>query len=241
MGNTYSNTKIIPSKKKFILGIIDVQYDFFKGGALAVTDAELIIGPINKLRYIYSDEFETFVSMDYHPKNHISFDITHGKKTYETEKLKVKMDDGITLDIEQVMWPGHCIVGTNGVNIHTDLILSKNDIYIRKGTKSNIESYSAFGDAYHGKYENTNLNKILKDKFITDIILTGVATDYCVYNTALDAVHYGYMVHLILSCTRGVNEETTKKALNHMIEKGVLIYTKLDDFYIYYDSIKNKK
>lgn len=238
MGNQQNN-KILPSKKNFILGIIDLQYDFFKEGSLPVTDAELIVAPINKLRYIFSNVMDTFLSLDYHPSNHMSFCETHGKKSFTKEKLTLKMDDNTTIEVEQDMWPTHCVAGTHGANLHTDLILSEDDIYIRKGTKQNVESYSAFGDEYRNKYENTNLHKILKDKSITDIVLTGLATDYCVYYTGLDAIRFGYKVHLILSCTRGVKEETTKKALYDLKQKGVLLYKNIEEFYTYYHSVKN--
>ena len=102
---------------------------------------------------------------------------------------------------------------------------------VRKGTKKNVESYSAFGDEFRGKYEKTDLNDWLKSKNITDIILTGIATDYCVYNTALDARRNRYDVHLILSCTRGVAKDTTEKALKDMTEKGVKMYETVDEFY----------
>ena len=239
MGNSKSNHKTLPlvSTTKFILGIIDVQNDFCKGGELAVEEADIVIGPINKLIFMFSKIMDTFISQDYHPENHMSFDKTHQKEKYTKNKLKLKMDDGDTLEVEQMMWPTHCVKNTYGSELHKDLIVTGKEILIKKGKNSNIESYSAFGDEYKGKYEDTKLNDFLKKKFITDIILTGIATDYCVYNTALDALRYGYKVHLILSCTRGVNFETTKNALNDMKEKGVLFYKTVDDFYAYYDSL----
>ncbi len=227
----------ISSRRTFIIGVIDVQNDFCEGGALAVKDANSTIARINKLRFIYANIMKTFISQDYHPPNHMSFAKTHGKKEFSKEKLRIIMEDGITLEIEQSMWPVHCVKETFGAELHADLIATKKDILVRKGTDRNVESYSAFGDEYRGKYENTLLNRKLKELSITDIVLTGIATDYCVYYTALDALRYGYMVHLILSCTRGVAEDTTENALSDMKLKGVLFYDTIDDFYDYYDKL----
>lgn len=236
MGNQIN--RVIPDNKKFILGIIDVQNDFSEGGPLAVKEFVSVIGPINKLRFTYENEMETFVSQDYHPKNHMSFGKTHNKEDYTNVKLKLKMKDTTEVEVEQTMWPVHCVKDTNGSDFHDDIIITKNDIRIKKGTYENVESYSAFGDAFNGIYEDTKLKDLLKSKKITDIVLTGIATDYCVYNTALDAVKYGFEVHLILSCTRGVDAITTKNALDDMKKKGVIIYETVNNFYDYYSTIR---
>jgi nicotinamidase/pyrazinamidase len=235
MGNN-NTIQIVPSssyesKRRFILAIIDVQNDFCSGGALAVKGADDIIAPINKLRFMYYDHMETFISLDYHNPKHMSFGETHGKEILKEHDLHLEMEDGSFIDVKQTLWPVHCVENTPGSNLHRDLVFTKKDFIVRKGTKRNVESYSAFGDEFRGKYEKTELSDYLKSKNITDIILTGLATDYCVYNTALDARRQSYEVHLIMSCTRGVGEETTSKALNHMIEAGVKFYTNVDDFY----------
>jgi nicotinamidase/pyrazinamidase len=239
MGNQI-NVKIVPSSneivssRRFALAIIDVQNDFCAGGALSVKDADLVVGPINKLRFIYHELMPTFISQDFHPANHMSFNETHNVATNTKQKLHLKMEDGTFIDVEQDMWPVHCVQNTPGSKLHQDLIVTKTDKMIKKGTKANVESYSAFGDEFQGKYEKTDLDNWLKEKGITDIILTGIATDYCVYNTALDARRNGYAVHLIMSCTRGVAEETTKKAIHDMTQKGVLFYDTVDNFYNLY-------
>lgn len=236
MGNKISS--IFPSNKKFILGIIDVQNDFCEGGPLAVKDAVSIIGPINKLRFVYQNEMDVFVSKDYHPQNHMSFGRTNNQPDYSVVKLKLKMKDSKEITVEQTMWPIHCVKNTPGSDFHDDIIITKNDYIIRKGRYDNVESYSAFGDAFGGLYENTKLKDILKSKKITDIVLTGLATDYCVYYTALDAIKYGLDVHLILSCTRGVATSSTTDSIEDMKKKGVFIYKTANDFYEYYDIIK---
>jgi nicotinamidase/pyrazinamidase len=239
MGN-YTSNKIEPessNNRKFILGIIDVQNDFCKGGSLAITDADDIVAPINKMRFTYINEMHTFVTQDFHPPNHMSFHTTHGKDAFSKIDLKIKIN-GDELNVTQDLWPKHCVKDTDGADFHPDLIVTSRDIRIQKGTIADIESYSAFGDEFKNKYENTKLNKILKEKKITDIVLTGLATDYCVYYTALDALRCGYHVHLVLSCTKGVKPETTKKALDDMTQKGVFMYDSVDDFYDYYKSIR---
>ena len=232
MGN--QNSRIVPtnsSNKKFVLAIIDVQNDFLSGGSLAIDDANSVIAPINKLRFMYFDHMNTFISQDYHDKNHMSFGETHNRENFKETDLHLQMEDGSYIDVKQTLWPTHCVKGTRGSELHRDLIVTKQDLIIRKGTKRNVESYSAFGDEFKGKYEKTELNDWLKSKNITDIILTGIATDYCVYNTALDARRNIYDVHLILSCTRGVAKDTTEKALKDMTEKGVKMYETVDEFY----------
>ena len=242
MGNNNS-IQIVPlssftSEKRFALGIIDVQNDFCEGGSLAVKGANSVLAPINKLIIMYSRNIPLFASQDFHPENHMSFANTHGVKVMETLNLKLEMEDKTFVDVTQTVWPVHCVKGTLGTEFHEDLALLKNIQIFQKGTKKNVESYSAFGDEFGGKYEKTELDNWLKNRKVTDIILTGVATDYCVYNTALDALRNGYKVHLILSCTRGVMEDTTNNAKKDMANKGVIFYKTVDEFYnMYKDDI----
>lgn len=218
--------------RRFAIGCIDIQNDFCAGGALAVKDANESIADVNKLIFALHRNVPIFHSQDCHPENHMSFAATHaGKKEYEDVNLHLPMEDGTFIDVEQKLWPTHCVQNTYGSQFHNTLIMTKNDKIIKKGTKENVESYSAFGDEFDGKYEKTELHYWLQARNITDIILVGLATDYCVYNTAKDALRLGYKVHLIMSCTRGVAEDTTKKALHDMAMKGVLFYNNVDNFY----------
>lgn len=231
-----NSSQVMPSNdntnnKKFVIGIIDVQNDFCKGGSLAVDEADFIIGAINKLRYRYDDYMQTFISQDWHHKNHMSFATTHNKKPYDSVELSLEMDDGTINTVKQTLWPSHCIENTYGSQLHNDLVVLFKDKFIKKGTKRNVESYSAFGDAEGGKYEKTDLNDWLKQLGITDIILTGIATDYCVYSTAKDAIKLGYTVHMISSCTRGVAQNTTNGAIEDLSYKGVKFYDSVDDFH----------
>lgn len=233
MGNI--NNKIKPKgnvnkKNNFILGIIDPQNDFFEGGSLAVPHANQILAPINKLRFAVFDLMRTFVTLDYHPPDHISFASTHNKEPYSNGNIQVIMKDNSCVTVEQTFWPDHCISNMPGAQIHTDLLVLNNDKIFHKGKISDVESYSGFGDQFNNSIENTGLHTWLKIDGITDILLVGLAMDYCVYFTALDALSYGYRVHIILSCIRGVKEETTDKAISDLTAKGVEFYKTIKDF-----------
>lgn len=229
-----NSSRVTPSDnayaRRFVIGIIDVQNDFCKGGKLAVSEAEEALAAINKLRYLYH-EVRTFISQDWHDDYHMSFAETHKKMPFTgPEKLTLVMEDESVILVQQMMWPRHCVENTIGSRLHNDLITTQNDMIIKKGTKKNVESYSAFGDEFQGKYEKTKLNDWLKALGATDIVLTGIASDYCVYNTALDANRLGYKVHLILSCTRGVAKDTTDAAFKDLKQKGVLFYKTVNEF-----------
>ncbi len=235
MGAKHSS-QIMPANeapaKKFILGIIDVQNDFCTGGPLAVSEAEHAIAAINKLRYIYDEHIQTFITQDWHNAKHMSFAETFKLEPFTgPHKHRLLMEDDTNVDVEQMAWPRHCVENTYGAQLHRDLVVIKQDKFIKKGTKKNVESYSGFGDADKGKYEKTELYNWLQLLQITDIILTGLATDYCVYYTALDALRLGFNVHLIMDCTRGVAKDTTDEAVKDMKEKGVIFYNSVDEFH----------
>lgn len=134
------------------------------------------------------DKIDTFISMDTHPNNHISFALTHKKKVHDVITIESVMKNGDLISTRQILWPTHCVINTIGQKIHPHIITTNNDLIVKKGTIQNVESYSAFGDETYNYYENTGLNDWLKYKYMTDIILVGLATDYCVYNTALDGI-----------------------------------------------------
>jgi len=155
--------------------VVDVQYDFLPGGALAVNDGDAVIEIINSIR----DRFDmTIFTQDYHPVNHCSF----------------KANGGI--------WPVHCVQGTHGAAIHTDL-LRGNDVIVQKGLNTDIDSYSGFFD--NEKKTKTGLDSILKQNKADTVYICGLATDYCVKYTAIDAVGEGYTTILVKNASRGVN------------------------------------
>lgn len=224
------------SQKKFALGIIDPQNDFFEGGSLAINGANSIIEHINMLRFQVFNNMDTFISLDFHPHDHMSFAQTHGVEQFTKKTIECVVEDKKLL-IEQDMWPTHCVANTFGACVHENLIVNYNDKFFCKGTKSMIESYSAFGDEFSNTLENTGLDNWLKTITITDIVLVGLATDYCVFNTGKDAIRYGYRVHIILSCVRGVSEESTTLRINQLKSLGVLFYEDVQTFKEYYLSV----
>lgn len=190
--------------------IIDLQNDFCPGGALAVKEGNNIVPLINSIQ----NKFDLVVAtQDWHPKTHKSFASNHPGK---------KVLDVITLDgIPQVLWPDHCIQGTKGALLVDEL--EKNNIVkiIQKGVEPNIDSYSGFFDNGHKKA--TGLDEYLKSKKADDLYLVGLATDYCVKFTALDAVKLGYKTHVIIEACRGVNLNTgdVENAIKEMIQNGI--------------------
>jgi nicotinamidase/pyrazinamidase len=197
-------------QKKALL-IVDIQNDFCPGGALAVPDGDAVIPVINRI----SDRFEKVVAtQDWHPENHMSFAVQHRLNEYDVIRLK---------GIEQILWPVHCVSGTWGAQFHKDLDTRPVDLIIRKGTNREIDSYSTFLE--NDKKTATGLHFYLKGLEIEKIYLTGLATDYCVYFSAIDARNLGFDVYVIIDATRGIDvpADNIKKALQHMTERGVHI------------------
>lgn len=177
------------------LVVVDVQYDFLNGGSLAVADSDSIIDVINKIR----DRFDiTIFTQDYHPANHCSFTINGG------------------------IWPVHCVESTHGSDIHSNL-LRENDIIIKKGVDSTVDSYSGFFD--NERKRKTELDYVLKSFNVDSVYICGLATDYCVKYTAIDAVKEGYKTYLIKNACKGVNinDGDVDRAKEEMINNGVII------------------
>jgi nicotinamidase/pyrazinamidase len=162
-----------------MLLIIDVQNDFCPGGALAVADGDAVVPVINRLMERFA---HVVLTQDWHPAGHSSFAASHpAAKPFET----VRMPYG-----QQTLWPDHCIQGTPGAAFHPQLNTEKAELVIRKGFRPSIDSYSAF-------YENdrrtpTGLAGYLRERGLGRIFLAGLATDFCVYYSALDASRLGF-------------------------------------------------
>ncbi len=176
---------------KNCLIITDIQNDFCPGGALAVAEGNEIIPVVNSL----TQKFDKVVAtQDWHPPGHVSFAATHKKELY----------DIITIDgIQQVMWPVHCVQGSFGADFHRDLDLRQVDLIIRKGNDLSIDSYSTFME--NDKKTLTGLHSYLQGFAIQDLYFCGLATDYCVYYSAVDAKNMGFNVSIILDACRGVD------------------------------------
>lgn len=223
----------IRDNRKFILGIIDPQNDFFEKGKLPIPNANKIIGPINKLRFIcYQNKTRTFISQNSYLPTHISFASTHNKEPFTKIMVDLVIKNQENIIEEQFLWPTHCVKNSTGADFHPDLFVFHTDKIIQKGTNINVNSYSAFGDKFNNLYENTGLAKWLQVKKPTDIILVGISTQSCIGNTALEAIKKGYSVHIILSCVyiSELNQQTTNEAIIDMKSLGVIFYDDIENF-----------
>ncbi|MBX2881682.1 MAG: bifunctional nicotinamidase/pyrazinamidase [Granulosicoccus sp.] len=191
--------------------IIDVQNDFCSNGALAVPDAEAILPGINAL----VERFNTVVlTQDWHPSDHSSFASNHQNKT---------PFDSITLDYgEQTLWPDHCIQGSAGADFHGELNTDKAQLIIRKGFRTAIDSYSAFFENDH--ITPTGLSHYLRERSISRVVCVGLALDYCVKFSAIDARAQAFDAVVIESACRGIDiDNSNDAARQEMRECGVEI------------------
>ena len=195
--------------------VVDIQNDFLPGGALAVHDGDEIIPIVNRLMR----KFDMIIAtQDWHPKEHGSFASNHaGKTPGEIVPL---------FGIDQILWPDHCIQGSFGAEFSKELDTDLVNQVFQKGTDILIDSYSGFFD--NGKKKDTGLNAFLKSNNVQDVFVVGLATDYCVKFTALDAAELGYRTFLIPDATKAVNlhENDFENALAEMRNEGInLIYS----------------
>ena len=159
--------------------VVDIQNDFCPGGALAVAGGDEIVPLVNALTGAFD---HVVLTQDWHPAGHSSFASTHpGRQPFET----IDMPYG-----PQTLWPDHCVQGTKGADFHPGLDRTKAQLVIRKGFRAAIDSYSAFFENDHTT--PTGLAGYLKERGISDLTFVGLATDYCVAYSALDAVRHGF-------------------------------------------------
>jgi nicotinamidase/pyrazinamidase len=172
--------------------LVDIQNDFLPGGALGVPDGDQVVPVANRLQ----GEFNLVVaSQDWHPADHGSFAANHpGKQPGEVIELN---------GLQQILWPVHCVENTPGAAFAPGLDTRRVARIFHKGTDPDIDSYSALFDNGHRKA--TGLGDYLKAQGVTDLFMAGLATDYCVKYTSLDAVKLGFRVHVIEEGCRGVN------------------------------------
>lgn len=192
--------------------IIDVQNDFISG-SLKVRGAEEIIQDINTLKK--DKQFNLVVlSQDSHPSNHISFKSNNDAQILQEIDLEY---NGVRY--KQIMWPDHCIKDSFGEEFHPLLEMDNKDIIIKKGENNMIDSYSAFYDNL--KFNKTELDDILKKQNIKDVYICGLAFDYCVKFTALDATDLGYNVYMIKDLTRSINPNMDEENIREMEGKNI--------------------
>ena len=191
--------------------VIDVQNDFCPGGALAVPHGDEIVSGINALM---EDSDAVILTQDWHPLDHSSFASQHrGKSAYET----VDMPYGT-----QVLWPDHCIIGSQGSAFHTDLYLNKAEMVIRKGYRQAIDSYSAFFENDHKT--PTGLEGYLRTRGLKDLTLVGLATDFCVAYSAIDAAKIGFDVTVRMDLCRAIDlNGSLSAAKDQMLAAGVTL------------------
>src|SRR3954447_11750905 len=182
---------LIKPTAKDVLIVIDVQHDFLPGGALAVPDGDAVIAPIMALAEAFD---HVILTQDWHPREHISFASRHGNYPFET----IKLDSG-----EQVLWPDHCIQGTHGARIADSLDIPKAQLIIRKGHHPAIDSYSAFMEA--DRRTPTGLAGYLRERGLKRVFCAGLATDFCVAWTALDACGAGFETSVIEDACRAID------------------------------------
>ncbi len=192
--------------------IVDVQNDFCPGGALAVREGDAVVSIINELQ----PHFDLVVAtQDWHPADHKSFAVNHdGKNVGEVIELE---------GLPQVLWPVHCVQNTSGADFHPQLSTRSITKIFRKGEDETIDSYSGFFD--NGHRRATGLGDWLKAHNATEVYVCGLATDYCVKFTALDAQQLGFQTFLIEDACRGVelNEGDIARSVDAMQEAGVKV------------------
>lgn len=189
--------------------VIDVQNDFCPGGALAVAGGDEIIGPINTL---IEDASIVVLSQDWHPTNHTSFAANHaGMEPF----MEIDMPYGA-----QTLWPTHCVQGTEGAEFHKRLNADRADAIIRKGTNPSIDSYSTFFE--NDRKTPTGLLGYLRERNVSSLLLVGLATDFCVAFSALDAAANGFDVKVQMDACRGIdNAGSLDTAIASMRKAGV--------------------
>ncbi|MDM9644625.1 bifunctional nicotinamidase/pyrazinamidase [Rhizobium sp. S163] len=196
--------------------LIDIQNGFCPGGNLAVPDGDKVVPIANRL--IASDRYDLIVaSQDWHPEGHGSFASSHeGKQPFELHELSGK---------PQMMWPDHCVQGTRDAELHPELRVPEIDVIFQKGEKHHVDSYSAFRD--NDQDAITGLADYLKEQGVTELDLCGLATDYCVKFSALDALEMlpGVKVRFIEDASRGITQEGVAAAIKEMRESGIDIVT----------------
>ena len=189
--------------------VIDVQNDFCEGGALAVAEGGAVVPVINRMQ----DDFPlVLATQDWHPPDHSSFAANHpGAEPFSTAEMPYGT---------QVLWPVHCVQGSEGARLHPDLAMERVSLIVRKGWNRAIDSYSAFFE--NDRETPTGLAGYLRDKGVTDLTLAGLATDFCVAYSALDARRLGFGATVASQACRAIDlEGSLDAAMAQMRDSGV--------------------
>jgi len=182
-----------PTDRDLLL-VVDMQNDFCPGGALAVPGGDEIVSAVNRLARAFA---HVILTQDWHPPGHSSFASAHpGRQPFET----VEMPYG-----EQILWPDHCVQGTPGAAFHPRLDIPRAELVLRKGYHPAIDSYSAFRE--NDRRTATGLASYLRERGFERVTLCGLATDFCVLYSALDAVAAGFATSVVLDACRGIDRD----------------------------------
>ena len=192
-----------------VLLIIDVQNDFCPGGALAVPEGDTIVPAINRLAHSFA---HVILTQDWHPPGHASFATSHpGKRPFDT----IEVSYGA-----QILWPEHCVQGTQGAAFHPKLDVPHAELVLRKGFRKSIDSYSAFCE--NDRRTATGLTGYLRERGFGRLTLCGLATDFCVAFSAIDGRAAGFDVAVVTSACCGIDHDgSLDRALRSMVEAGV--------------------
>lgn len=192
-----------------VLIVVDMQYDFLPGGSLAVAGGDQIVAPIAALAQKFAN---VVLTQDFHPADHISFASNHaGKAPFEV----IELDYG-----PQVLWPDHCVIGTPGADIVPEMALPNAQLIIRKGFRRGIDSYSGFREA--DRKTPTGLAAYLHERGLARLFCVGLATDFCVGWTAVDARAAGFETFVVEDLTRAIDANgSLAKAWADMAAAGV--------------------
>jgi nicotinamidase/pyrazinamidase len=224
--------------------IVDVQNCFLINGTLPVAGGIAVVPVINNIITTYGKSLHMIVhTQDWHCANHVSFASQHaGYQPFQQIQLpynaqgQLCISPGVnstfavncgvgqaTVTLTQTLWPDHCIINTTDAALYPDIIMQPSDIVIQKGWRCQVDSYSAFLD--NGGFTSTPLNAVLQAAGIKRLIITGLATDYCDYYTAMDGIRYGYQVYFVLDATVGIALDTVMNAMEQMVQAGVHLIT----------------
>lgn len=202
--------------------VVDLQYDFLPGGALAVPRADEIVGPIAS----FARRFDTVVAtQDFHPPGHVSFASAHpGAQPFQT----IRWGAGETAR-DQVLWPDHCVAGTDGAGLARELPDDALTLILRKGTRLDVDSYSAFREErdQRGQRRTTGLGAWLRARGVVGLFVVGLAQDFCVRASAVDAVEEGFDVTVIAELTRPVWPEHLARTDAALVAAGVHLRAEL--------------
>jgi nicotinamidase-related amidase len=194
-----------------VLLIVDVQNDFCPGGALAVPDGDAIVPAVNRLARSFA---HVILTQDWHPPGHASFASSHpGRRPFDA----IEVSYGT-----QILWPDHCVQGTQGAGFHPKLDVPHAELVVRKGFRSAIDSYSAFRE--NDRLTPTGLAGYLRERGLERITMCGLATDFCVAFSAIDGREAGFAVTVVTGACRGIDlDGSLARAMRSMSEAGVRV------------------